>query len=68
VNGTTTNAGTTSVTQSVEYFDGASSLGTTDPATETGTTTSLTKYVNTVTGDIEPQTQGQFTFKRKVRN
>ncbi len=46
----------------IEYFNGLSSLGTTEPATNTP----LTKYVDTVSGTLAPGASNTFTFQRKV--
>lgn len=45
----------------IEYSNGATILGTSDPGA-----VDVTKYVNTLPGAIAPQANGTFTFQRKL--
>lgn len=46
----------------IEYFNGATSLGTTDP----GTSATVTRYTVTVPGAVAPAGAGTFTFQRRL--
>ncbi|MEL6853785.1 MAG: hypothetical protein AAFO83_01600 [Cyanobacteria bacterium J06607_13] len=62
---TTLHKNGTVATGTVEYFDGATSLGTTDPADETTGPSAVTVYENSV-GTVAPQVSDELRFTREV--
>jgi hypothetical protein len=61
--------GSVTPTAGVQFFTGvtgASSLTAEPTAASTSVTTDVTKYVNTVSGTVDPGTTGTFSFQRKL--
>ncbi|MEO0769717.1 MAG: hypothetical protein AAFY72_09820, partial [Cyanobacteria bacterium J06649_4] len=58
--------GTTATNGTVEYFNGAATLGTTDPVDETTGPSGVTVYRNAV-GTVAPQATGSMTFTRQIQ-
>lgn len=57
-----TNGSTNGNGNGIEYFNGLTSLGNTEPLTNTV----VTRYIDTVTGTLAPNVPQSFTFQRKV--